>query len=90
MTFELPKIKNIPPMPPCKPPKKESGIDQVLPMRDLRKLIADKIFNDEGTKAGYVSNVAMFLCDNLKDDRLEDQKFREKQAVRLLERIFKG
>jgi len=61
-----------------------------IPLKDLRTLMYDRIFNDEGMKLGYVANVAMLLYDNLKDERLQDDSFRTKEAIRILELIFKG
>jgi len=67
----------------------EQAADNIS-LSNLRTLMYAKIFNDEDMKIGYVANVGMFLHDNLNDDRLKDQNFREEQSVRLLELIFKG
>lgn len=61
-----------------------------LSLKDLRKLMADKILDNEDNRLTYVANVAMFLFDNLTDNRLDERNFREEKAVKLLELIFKS
>ena len=89
-SYGLPKVKNIPPMPPVKPPKKELEVVDKIPLKDLRLLMCDRILNDEEMKQVYVANVAMFLLDNFEDKRLDEPNWRNERAIRLLKLLFES
>ena len=87
---QLPKVKNIPPSPPYGPARSKQNSIEGIPIKDLRTLLYDKIFGDEGMKLGYVANVAMLLFDSLEDERLNDTNFRDELAIKILNLILKS
>lgn len=58
------------------------------PIARARKRIWDEINADPGYKIAWVANLAMFMYDNLDDDRLKDYVFRNNLAERLVKLIF--
>lgn len=58
------------------------------PINSALKRMRETIAADPGYKIGWIANLAMFMYDNLDDDRLKDQAFREKKAEQLLKLIF--
>lgn len=58
------------------------------PITAALKRMREAIAADPGYKIGWVANLAMFMYDNLDDDRLKDPAFREKIAERLIKLIF--
>lgn len=60
------------------------------PIVSARKRMREAIASDPGYKIAWIANLAMFMYDNLDDDRLNDQAFREEKAELLLKLIFGG
>lgn len=58
------------------------------PIVSARKRLREAIAADPGYKLAWIANLAMFMYDNLDDDRLKDPSFREQKAERLLKLIF--
>ena len=52
------------------------------------KRMREAIDADPGYRISWVANLAMFMYDNLDDNRLKDRTFREQVAERLLKLIF--
>ena len=58
------------------------------PIATARDRIRKALAADPGYKDAWIANLAMFMYDNLDDDRLKDPAFRNGKAERLLELIF--
>lgn len=58
------------------------------PVPRALRTMRDAIARDPGYKEAWIANLAMFMFDNLADDRLNDRAFREALADRLLKLIF--
>jgi hypothetical protein len=63
-------------------------VNTTNPIAMARRRIWNEINADPGYKLGWIANLAMFMYDNLDDDRLKDQAFREKIAERLIKLVF--
>lgn len=50
------------------------------PIVSARKRMREAIASDPGYKIAWIANLAMFMYDNLDDDRLNDQAFREREG----------
>ena len=63
-------------------------INTTNPIASARKRIREAIAADPGYREAWIANLAMFMWDNLDDDRLKDPAFRNSKAELLLELIF--
>jgi len=63
-------------------------LNTTSPIVSALKRMREAIAADPGYKIGWIANLAMFMYDNLDDDRLKDQAFREEKAELLLKLIF--
>jgi len=63
-------------------------INTTNPIAAARDRIRKAIATDPGYMEAWIANLAMFMYDNLDDDRLKDPAFRNEKAERLLELVF--
>lgn len=58
------------------------------PVVSARKRMRDLFKADPDFERAWIDNLAMFMYDNLDDERLKDKTFRDTLAKRLLKFIF--
>lgn len=58
------------------------------PIACARKTLREAIAADPGYKEVWIATLAMFMYDNLDDDRLKDRSFRAALSERLLALMF--